>query len=569
MRPIVLLTLILLALPLRAETLDLPPRSPEAPSGSAIARAIAPLGIGEREERVLAEVTAGNVPSFLRALVPVTARAGSDEATYHVVPDYLAVGSDADYVLMPLSPATAQTIADRLGCMLPTPKMADDIYTGAAVKLTPEPIAPSPAMTTVAVFLDHNARVRAQRERLGKPPGPLVAGHKKDVVISQKVFDAPGKVAIYGWHRLGGTPIQPLYTGHTADWVDYSHGIRLVLRRMTVNGSRTTADLVLSDPRLAPLLSNEGVLRQTRYGAADTPAPRTPPPGTAFDILSFDRGVRVVIDRPSGALSKPPLLVFYALPNGHDVEQTIGRMIRPGDDWRLDIQHIGAQTRFLRSRIHDRDLVVAYLQNDLRSWPGWRRVHGDAPIAALLDAVAGRFPGPATRIALTGHSGGGSLIFGYLNQVEVIPDRVERIAFLDANYAYETERHRDKLLEWLGASASHYLVVLAYNDAVALLNGKTFVSAAGGTWGRSHQMLGDFEPVLTFTRDLQDGIGRHRALDGRVKFLLKENPERKILHTVQVERNGFIESLLAGTRDEGVGYEYFGDRAYDDHVSSD
>jgi hypothetical protein len=44
--------------------------------------------------------------------------------------------------------------------------------------------------------------------------------------------------------------------------------------------------------------------------------------------------------------------------------------------------------------------------------------------------------------------------------------------------------------------------------------------------------------------------------------LLKENPERKIFHTVQVERNGFIQALLAGTADEGKGYEYFGERAY-------
>lgn len=48
-----------------------------------------------------------------------------------------------------------------------------------------------------------------------------------------------------------------------------------------------------------------------------------------------------------------------------------------------------------------------------------------------------------------------------------------------------------------------------------------------------------------------------------MKFFLKENPEKKILHTVQVERNGFIHSMLTGSAAEGRGYEYFGERAYE------
>jgi hypothetical protein len=264
----------MIALPLRAEMLDLPPRSGAAPKGSEFARSIAALPLREREERILHEVLAGNVPPFLRRLVPVTVAAAGEEATYHVAPDYLAVGADDDYILMPLGPFTAQAIADRLGCTLPTPKMVDDIYASAAVKLTPAPIAPSPAMTTVPVFVQHNAMVRTQRAPLGKPLGLLAAGHKKDVVIARRVFESPGKVGIYGWHRPDGTPIQPLYTGHTAAHVDYSHGIRLVLRRMTVGGIPKTVDEVLADPRLAPLLSNEGVLRQTRYSRA---APSPPP----------------------------------------------------------------------------------------------------------------------------------------------------------------------------------------------------------------------------------------------------------------------------------------------------
>lgn len=552
--------------------LDLPPRSAAALAGVEFARSTASLSLQEREEAVLAQVRQGNVPTFLRTLVPVTVSAGSTNATYHVAPDYLAIGSDDDYVLFPLTPTTAQKIADMLGCSLPTPRIVDQIYRSAAVRLKPSPIAPSAAMTTVPVFLEHDATIRGQRG--GKTPGALVAGHKKDVVICRRIVHDPGKVAIYGWHKLDGLPIQPLYTGHTAAWVDYSHGIRLVHRTMTVNSRATTLDEVLADPKLAPLLSHEGVVHPSRYAVEPFPADRPPAalpevPGETTEVVRIEPGVRVVINRPSEPNSRPVLLIVYALPNGNTIEQTIGRAIAPGDDWHFDIQHIGAQTRFLRAAIRDRSIVVAYLENSLRSWPAWRKAHGDETIPALLDSLRARFPGATTRIVLAGHSGGGSLIFGYLNRVERIPDHVERIALLDANYAYETGRHRDKLAAWLGSSGPHSLCVLAYNDAVALLNGKTFVSAEGGTWGRSHVMLRDLDPSFAFASVRSGDLRRVTALDGRVTFLLKENPEKAILHTVQVERNGFIESILSGTSLEGAGYRYLGDRAYTTFIRAD
>jgi hypothetical protein len=264
---------------LRAESLELPPRPPTAPKGTEFARSIAALALKEREEKILAEVMAGNVPQFLRTLVPVTVTAGTLTATYDVAPDYLAVGSDDDYFLTPLTPYTAQIIADRLGCSLPTRKMVDDIYASATVKLVPAPIPPSLAMTTVPVFLRHNTMVHAQRSE--KPPGGLVAGHKKDVVIANRLFTtAAGRVAIYGWHKADGKPIQPLYTGHPASWADYSHGIRLVRRRMTANGEAKLLENVLADPRLAPLVSDEGVMHQSRYDLKEFPTDSPASPAT-------------------------------------------------------------------------------------------------------------------------------------------------------------------------------------------------------------------------------------------------------------------------------------------------
>jgi hypothetical protein len=168
---------------------------------------------------------------------------------------------------------------------------------------------------------------------------------------------------------------------------------------------------------------------------------------------------------------------------------------------------------------------------------------------------------------LSGHSGGGSFIFGYLNAVDQIPNDVVRIAFLDSNYAYDPAAgHKDKLVKWLAAPDHDCLCVLAYNDAVALLDGKAFVSAAGGTWGKSHAMQHDLGEEFKFTTQTNADFQRFTALDGRIQFILKENPERKIFHTVQVERNGFIHCMVSGTPDEGKGYEYFGPRAYSNWI---
>ncbi len=570
----------------KAQTLPLPARQPHAVAGGDFARQISSLPLADREQAILAEVLSGNVPEFLRRLCPITitnvADGRTNSATFYVAPDYLAVGDNEDHFLTPMTPMTAQVIADQLSCTLPTRKLVDTIYVNAKAKLTPAPLPANSAMTSVPVFLQHNEIVRTQRVALldRHPAGALVAGHKKDVVITAKLATAPNKVAIYGWHQTNGVAIQPLYLGHTATWVDYSHGLRLIQQQMLLNGETTTVARVLADPAMAGLLSDEGLVVSARYPTNSLPAPTlqtsfAPNIGEfkstgqfAERVASFPYvpEVKVQINAPAAAefaTGRPVLLILYALPNGNTIAQTAGKKLQQGDDWHFDIQHIGAQTRFLRETLTNRTIVVAYLETEMKSWPAWRRKHGDTAIPGLVDCIKNHFPTNRLEIVLTGHSGGGSFTFGYLNTQEKIPDAVARIAFLDSNYAYETTNHFAKLAHWLNSSPQPTLCVLAYHDSIALLDGKTFVSERGGTWGRSHAMLADLGAQFTFeSRTNTAGLQTHRALDGRLQFLLKENPDRKILHTVQVERNGFIHAMLLGTPLEGRGYEYFGERAY-------
>ena len=83
------------------------------------------------------------------------------------------------------------------------------------------------------------------------------------MVLTNRLNQRPRRVAIYGWRKLDGTPIQPLTTVHWDGYVDYSHGVRLVSRRMTVDGKERTVEEVLGDRRLCVLLSDEGPITAT------------------------------------------------------------------------------------------------------------------------------------------------------------------------------------------------------------------------------------------------------------------------------------------------------------------
>lgn len=585
------ISLICLAAGGQAQVLQLPPRATGAPDGDVFAQKITELDLTQRDRAIADEIFAGNVPDFLHKFCPVTVTNISDGATnvgvFFVAPDYLAVGSEENYFFMPVSPGTAQRIADRLDCVLPTRKMVDAIYAAAEVKLTPSPIPPSAAMTTVPIFEQHNAAVRAQRMALTNlfPLGALTAGHKKDVVISARLVSVTNKVAIYGWHQTNGLPIQPLYLGHVWSWVDYSQCMRLVSQSMLVNGEKKSVAEVLADPKLCGLLSDEGVVTNTCYPmnfAAEVPAEKinlpwpekfsaTPYFGEWEREIKTPDEVRILINAPaheSFSVEKSVLLVFYALPNGNTIEETVGKKLQPGDDWHFDIQHIGAQTRWLRQVMTNKTIVVTYLQAGTKSWPLWRKQYQDQRIVEMVEGVCSVFASNKTEVALASHSGGGSLFFGYLNAVKQIPDQVRRIALLDSDYGYDSKLHADKIKTWLVASKENHLCVLAYQDYLAQLNGRSFVSENGGTWGRSHALLDDLSRQFHFINRTNGGLETVSDPDGQVEFLLKENPEHKIFHTVQVERNGFIQGVLSGTPDEGKGYEYFGDRVYTNWIQN-
>jgi hypothetical protein len=96
----------------------------------------------------------------------------------------------------------------------------------AECKLRPQPVNPNiPSNSHI-----HEKKVMQQRNSLCQS-NILIAGHKKDVVISNK----PNYVAIYGWHQLNGKIIQPYSTIHNNKYKDYSHGFRPMSKIIIIN----------------------------------------------------------------------------------------------------------------------------------------------------------------------------------------------------------------------------------------------------------------------------------------------------------------------------------------------
>jgi type IX secretion system substrate protein len=272
MRKLLLSLLLAGCTTLFSQTLNLPARQTNALSGSQFEATIASatLSLTNRENMIYAQVSAGNVPNFYRTFVAVTSTAtigtATQSVTYYVAPDYLAIGCDTDYFLMPMSPMLATKIGALTGTTLPTSKMVGNIWAAATVKLAPQPLTPGSQMSTVPYFAHHDSIVGQQRATFSQPLGSLTSGDKKDVIISDTIYAIANRVVIYGWYYQNGSYIQPVTNVHADTYMDYSHGIRLVQNNCMLNGTTpTTIQAILESPTLNSLLANGGAISQPWY----------------------------------------------------------------------------------------------------------------------------------------------------------------------------------------------------------------------------------------------------------------------------------------------------------------
>ena len=261
-------------------TAKIPVRRHEAMTGSAFVEHVAGMTGAQREQAVVRQLLRGNIPGFLRKLKPVhlQCRTGDGtrlEATIFVMPDYLAIGSNQDFIRFPMNHFSATTVARRFGFILPTRKMVDAIYAQADFRLRPKPMKPGPQMSSTGYYRTHNLGINRQCQAQGIVYGELLSGHKKDVVLTNRLSCDPKRVAIYGWHRREGAPIQPLSTVHGAAYADYSHGTRLISDRVVLNGRIHSVYDILKNPALVNVLSDEGCIHDALEIMRSAPLPST------------------------------------------------------------------------------------------------------------------------------------------------------------------------------------------------------------------------------------------------------------------------------------------------------
>lgn len=246
--------------------------TPDTPmSGSSFVKSIAGLDNHKREDAALDALLAGHVPSYMRTFTDVSIAFTDSQKVAHklvirVLPDHLCIGTDADRLRIPLWPLTAQKVADAWNCMLPTTKLVTIIWNAAATKLSPQPWGPpyDASMSSTDRLVKHNARIEGTIQKLGIDATKLMSGHKKDVVITNKLAAKPKAVAIFGWYQSNGKPIQPLYLGHGNTYVDYSHGIRMVSRECLLDDQPDDLARILGDANLCVAISNEGPMPSVR-----------------------------------------------------------------------------------------------------------------------------------------------------------------------------------------------------------------------------------------------------------------------------------------------------------------
>lgn len=238
-------------------------RGENAPDGHAYIQMVQDTGFWEMEDMTISQILSGNVPSALKKFRKIVYKADGHKVEMWVLPDYLAVGNDQDFVRMPMGPLGAQRVADSLYCSLPTTFLSDRIDEVSEGRIEIFPFRPvSDRNMKPLCFEDSNNAINALMRSKGLKFGQFVSGLKKDVVLTTRLENEPDyyrHVAIYGWFHPDGHPQQPLFIRHGNFYSDYSHGIRLIYRTIKIDGKEYDLRAVLEDPVLFRLVSKEDV----------------------------------------------------------------------------------------------------------------------------------------------------------------------------------------------------------------------------------------------------------------------------------------------------------------------
>lgn len=229
--------------------------------GTDIVKQLGNTGNSAREQKIAELLEVGALPAFLDTLKPVTVASGGHTLVYYVMPDYLCLGENSDFFHIPITPPAAKRWMQKHNFWFPTKTMVNQIHSQSELRVKPFTFgslskeAQKLRMSDTRVYLEHSKKIQSV---IGSNFGKLITGHKKDVVLSNGLINNPRNVAIYGWFETNGQPIQGLnFKSHSVEYVDYSHGLRMVSGTCQLDGVETTLQRIWDDPKLCLLIHDE------------------------------------------------------------------------------------------------------------------------------------------------------------------------------------------------------------------------------------------------------------------------------------------------------------------------
>jgi len=218
-----------------------PERPTEARAASQMVTYLLAQGVSfgiVRERFLTEEYLRGNIPSFMRTLYPLELqRPDGRPMVIYSLPDFLCLGSDDDFVHTPMSPRTAQRIANEWGLILGTPEMEDARRAYFPQKLSFRAMAPprfprNASMMSTERWPIHTKWFLDDMEKEGYEIGKPVTGHKKGLITHPWLADWGFKYCgIHGaYYGKSNKPIHVFEKeakAHITNYNDYSHGVVL------------------------------------------------------------------------------------------------------------------------------------------------------------------------------------------------------------------------------------------------------------------------------------------------------------------------------------------------------
>jgi hypothetical protein len=229
-----------------------------------------PENLSDREKYIEEQVLLGN---FSAKWSEIVTKIEGVEVKINVMEDALKI----DDIRVNVSATLSQRLADLFDASLPTPVVADMMFSFAERRAYPCPMTIS---TSVSSMIKHSQSVDKQ---IGNSAG-LASTVGKHWVLDKQLENNPSKACNYGWHFDGpafqgmkGFPassvvisrgnyrvIQPNAIAHDRLHSDYSQVCQLVSQTIWIDGVESRFSDAIKDPSISRFFSHQGPLKIDR-----------------------------------------------------------------------------------------------------------------------------------------------------------------------------------------------------------------------------------------------------------------------------------------------------------------